>query len=83
MCNLHCVVPGGALSADAKRWIPTGENYLFCVKAVSQVFRGKFIDYLQQAYHSGKLVLTGQAKLWQSWQKFHNLRNKLWSKNRC
>jgi hypothetical protein len=79
--HLHCVVAGGVLSADAKRWIPAGENYLFCVKALSRVFRGKFIDYLQQAYHSDKLVLAGQAKLWQSRQKFHNLCNKLWSKH--
>ena len=79
--HLHCVVAGGVLSADAKRWIPASENYLFCVKAVSRMFRDKFIDNLQQAYLSGKLVLAGQAKLWQNRQKFHNLCNKLWSKD--
>ena len=44
--HLHGVIGGGALSADKTRWIPSAENYLFNVEALSMVFRGKFIDYL-------------------------------------
>jgi predicted Zn-ribbon and HTH transcriptional regulator len=57
--HLHCLVPGGALSPDAARWIPARPNYLFPVKALSRVFRGKFIDGLHKAAASGQLSLPG------------------------
>ncbi len=54
--HLHCLVPAGALSFDHSRWIPARENFLFPVKALSRVFRGKFLTlFLQQAGERGKL----------------------------
>jgi hypothetical protein len=53
--HLHCRVPAGALSFDRSRWIAARENFLFPVKALSRVFRGKFLTLLQQAYERGKL----------------------------
>ncbi len=53
--HLHCLVPAGALSFDHSRWIPARENFLFPVKALSRVFRGKFLTLLQQAGERGKL----------------------------
>jgi hypothetical protein len=57
--HLHCVIAGGALSADRTRWIPSAENYLFNVEALSMVFRGKFIESLQKAYAKGGLDFPG------------------------
>jgi hypothetical protein len=57
--HLHCLVPAGALSLDQSRWIPARDNFLFPVKALSQVFRGKFLDLLQQAWAQGRLRLSG------------------------
>ena len=57
--HLHCVIAGGALSADKTRWIPSAENYLFNVEALSLVFRGKFIQYLQKAHAKGELDFPG------------------------
>jgi hypothetical protein len=48
-------VPAGALSFDHSRWIAARKNFLFPVKALSRVFRGKFLTLLQQAYERGKL----------------------------
>ena len=59
--HLHCVIAGGALSFDKNAWIPAGENYLFSVKALSKVFRGKFIDYLKRMFITGKLIFAGKA----------------------
>jgi len=59
--HLHCVIPGGALSPDGKRWIPSRDNYLFPVKALSRLFRGKFLDHLRKAFTSGKLRFPGKA----------------------
>jgi len=53
--HLHCLVPAGALSFDPSRWIAARKNFLFPVKALSRVFRGKFLTLLQQAYEGGKL----------------------------
>ena len=57
--HLHCLIPGGALSFDQSRWIPARDHFLFPVKALSQVFRGKFLDLLQQAWAQGRLRLSG------------------------
>jgi Putative transposase/Transposase zinc-binding domain len=53
--HLHCLVPAGALSLDHRRWIGARPNFLFPVTALSQVFRGKFLDLLQRAYEKGKI----------------------------
>src|SRR5207249_568366 len=53
--HLHCLVPAGALSFDHSRWISARKNFLFPVTALSQVFRGKFLDLLQQACDRGKI----------------------------
>jgi hypothetical protein len=53
--HLHCLIPGGALDAKGKRWIPSKGDYLFNQQALSLVFRGKFIDRLTRAIRTGKL----------------------------
>jgi putative transposase/transposase-like zinc-binding protein len=53
--HLHCLVPAGALSQDRSRWIAARKNFLFPVTALSQVFRGKFLAFLQQACAKGKI----------------------------
>ena len=54
--HLHCALPGGALSANGQRWIPARDNFLFPVKALSVVFRGKFLAGLKKA--KGRLRAT-------------------------
>jgi hypothetical protein len=46
--HLHALVPGGALADDGTRWVPTHPQFLFPVKALGQVFRGKFLEACQQ-----------------------------------
>ena len=53
--HLHCLIPGGALSLDQSRWIAARPNFLFAVKALSVVFRGKFLDLLTQAGEKGRI----------------------------
>ena len=47
--HLHCIVPGGGLTKHG-RWktAKTNGKYLFSVKAMSKVFRGKFIALLKE-----------------------------------
>ena len=60
--HLHCVIPAGALSSDKKRWIEPGSgSFLFSVKALSKVFKGKFLCYLKKAYEKEDLVFSGRS----------------------
>lgn len=57
--HLHCIVTGGGLAADGCRWIRArgGDRYLFPVKVLSRLFRGKFLDALSRAVARGEIVL--------------------------
>ena len=59
--HLHCLLPAGALSHDQKRWSPARKNFLFPVKALSIVLRGKFLDFLKKACTRNKLLFVGQS----------------------
>jgi hypothetical protein len=53
--HLHCIVTGGGLSPDANRWIHARKGYLFPVRALSRVFRGKYLDGLRRCVRRGEL----------------------------
>lgn len=45
--HVHMLVPGGGLASDGRTWIPTPPRqtrYLVPVKALSKLFRGRFLD---------------------------------------
>jgi putative transposase/transposase-like zinc-binding protein len=60
--HLHCVIPGGVLSLDGQKWLPSHRRYLFPVRALSKVFRGKFLDGLRRLYDADLLVLPSSVK---------------------
>ncbi len=71
--HVHCIVTGGALSNDGRRFIQAPKNFLFPVKALSSVFREKMIAALDSARKTGALQLSGQPELaqeanWQAWR---------------
>jgi len=57
--HLHCVVAGGALAQDGARWIAAPPGFLFPVRALARVFRGKYLQALHHAFITGKLVFAG------------------------
>jgi hypothetical protein len=76
--HIHCIVTGGGLSLDGNRWISTREKYFMPVKVLSVVFRGKFLDYLKQAYKAGKLNFVGNIEALKDKNNFGKLLNKLY-----
>lgn len=52
--HIHCIVPGGGLSFDSKRWIPSRDRFFIPIKVLSRLFRGKFLAYLKNAYKDYK-----------------------------
>ena len=62
--HLHCLVTGGALAADGSRWITGRSSFLFPVRALSTIFRAKYLASLQHAFDAGHLHFAeGTAKL--------------------
>ena len=60
--HLHCIVTGGALSSDGQRWrSPKQRKFLFPVKALSALFRGKFLDGLKTLLEEGRLHSSGPS----------------------
>jgi hypothetical protein len=47
--HLHCIVTGGALSTDRRRWVSTGDRWLFDVHELSAEFRKRFCRLLRRA----------------------------------
>ena len=53
--HLHCVIPGGGLSPDGKRWISCRPGFFLPVRVLSRLFRRLFLEHLQHAFDAGKL----------------------------
>jgi hypothetical protein len=52
--HAHALMAGGALGIDG-RWVAAKRGFLFPVKALSKVYRGKFVAALKAARQDGKL----------------------------
>ncbi|UCE56941.1 MAG: IS91 family transposase [Desulfobacterales bacterium] len=59
--HLHCLVAGGVVSKDAKRFIPSTGDYLFNQQALSLVFRAKFMQHMADAWLSKKIRLPADV----------------------
>jgi putative transposase/transposase-like zinc-binding protein len=61
--HVHCVVPAGGLSPDHTRWVRSRDNYFLPKGVLREIFRGKFVDALKQAFQNGQLRFEGDLKL--------------------
>src|SRR5271169_1509228 len=61
--HVHCVVPAGGLSPDHTRWVRSRDNYFLPKEVLREIFRGKFVDALEQAFQNGQLRFQGDLKL--------------------
>jgi hypothetical protein len=57
--HLHCLVTGGALAVNRSRWIAGRSTFLFPVRALSMVFRAKYLAGLHRAFDAGQLTFAG------------------------
>ncbi len=79
--HLHCIVTGGGLSPDGSKWIASRKDFFLPVRVLSEVFRGKFMDYLSRAYHDGELVFMGSSASLADPDEFRRLKDRLYRKN--
>jgi Putative transposase/Transposase zinc-binding domain len=61
--HLHIVIPAGGLSPDHTRRVRSRNKYFLPRKVLRRVFRGKFVDALEQAFQDGLLRFEGKLKL--------------------
>ena len=66
-----------ALSRDGERWIPARRGFLFPVRALSRVFRAKYLDALHQAYQSDELRFAGSTSALSNATAFQDFISKL------
>ena len=83
--HLHCVVPCGGLSDDEMEWLwpkksKKKKKFFVHVNIISDLFKKKFLHYLNLAYEKGKLKLEGQVAYLQDPAEFNKLKNELYGK---
>jgi hypothetical protein len=59
--HTHCIVTGGGLAPSGDAWLPLSRRFLFPVKVLGRLFRGKFLAGLRELHEEGKLSFTGRA----------------------
>jgi len=77
--HLHCLVPAGALCDDKSRWQTCNGDFLFHVKALSIVFREKYLDDVKAAYRKNELIFPGKTKTLGSAKGFSDLINRCYA----
>jgi Putative transposase/Transposase zinc-binding domain len=61
--HVHCVIPAGGLSLDHTHWVRSRDNYFLPKEVLREIFRGKFVDALEQVFQNGQLRFAGDLKL--------------------
>ncbi len=59
--HVHCLVSGGGLTAEGT-WLNARPHFLFPVRALSRVFRGKFLAALAAGLDQGELRLPAEVR---------------------
>jgi hypothetical protein len=57
--HVHAIVTGGGLSDDDARWMPARKDFLFPVRVMGALFRGKMLAALERAHARGHIDLAG------------------------
>jgi len=68
---VHSIVPSGGLSS-CNKWINSKKDFFIPIKVLSQVFRGKFLYYLSQAYNKNLLKFYGSQEYLGNDSNFQN-----------
>ncbi len=74
--HIHCIVPAGGIDETGQwRHSKLKGDFLFPVKAMSRLFRGKLLAALHNEYKQGNLILTPQMD-----EQYRSVKNRLYSK---
>ena len=74
--HLHCVVTGGGLVEDKNAWLypkksnGNGKDFFIHVNIISELFKKKYLYYLNKAYGSNNLKFVGKSNFLSNIQEF-------------
>jgi hypothetical protein len=57
--HVHAIVTGGGLTADDARWVRSRSDFLFPVRVMGALFRGKMLAALERAHARARIDLGG------------------------
>jgi hypothetical protein len=57
--HVHCIVPGGGISADKQQWQAGKTGFFLPVRVLSRLFRRLFVDGLRQLFADKALLFYG------------------------
>jgi hypothetical protein len=78
--HVHCVVTGGGLSLDGTQWRACQRRFLFAVKALGAVFRGKYLAGLDRLRSQQRLTFAGESTALAEEDAWTTLRQQLYAK---
>ena len=78
--HLHCIVTGGGLSAEGRRWISSRRDFFLPVRVLSRLFRGKLLAKLKSAYEQGELSFSGSTIAYEKTMAFQALLTSLYER---
>ena len=78
--HVHSIVPGGGLSFDGTRFVPSRKKFFIPVKVLSRKFRGKFLVFLKEAYQNSDLKFYGKLESLSGKTNFQALIDDLYQK---
>lgn len=80
--HIHCIIPGGGIRDDGKRWKNFRDNYIFPVKVMSLLFRRVFLEKFTHGVCAGAIRLHGSLDHYRTASQFESLvdalRKKQW-----
>lgn len=78
--HLHTMIPSGSWNPAQNRWNPSGKKFFLPVKALSVIFRNKFLYLLRQARKDHQLIYKGRAAALKNNASFKTFTNQLYNK---
>jgi len=78
--HLHCVVTGGGVSLDGTQWRACQRRFLFAVRALGVVFRGKYLAGLERLRSQQRLLFAGESAPLAEDAAWTTLRQQLYAK---
>lgn len=62
--HIHYIVPGGALSKSDQRWHPSRKDFFLPVRAMSKIFKAKFLDEMKKSGLASKICPDVWKQAW-------------------
>jgi hypothetical protein len=78
--HVHCVVTGGGLRPDGAQWRACRQRFLFAVKALGTVFRGKYLAGVERLRTQQRLTFAGDSATLAEAETWESFRQQLYAK---